>query len=213
MDERIKTPHKVSNRERLLTEGLKVVHERGYLGASVRDIVQAAGVPQGSFTNHFASKEAFVLEVLDRYYAGSAEIVGRSLMNPRLAPLERIRAYIRENRERIQHDGVQNGCLYGNLSAEAVDHSEPIRKRLEEIFDGARDAVEACLQAAIADGSAPADTDATCIAAFFVSSLQGAILLAKAQRSLTPIDQFESVLFSSVLHLQTGAGHRTREPV
>ena len=199
MDERIKTPNKPSNRERLLQEGLKVVHERGYLGASVRDIVQAAGVPQGSFTNHFASKEAFVLEVLDRYYAGSAEIVGRSLKNPRLAPLERIRAYIRENRKRIQRDGVQHGCLYGNLSAEAVDHSEPIRRRLEQIFSEAQESVKACLQEAAADGSAPADLDPTRIAAFFISSLQGAILLAKAQRRLTPIDQFESVLFDSVL--------------
>ena len=53
---------KSSNREKILTEGLRVVHERGYTGASVRDIVEAAGVPQGSFTNHFISKEAFCLE-------------------------------------------------------------------------------------------------------------------------------------------------------
>jgi integrase len=32
----------------------------------VRDVVQAAGVPQGSFTNHFTSKEAFGLEILAR---------------------------------------------------------------------------------------------------------------------------------------------------
>jgi TetR/AcrR family transcriptional repressor of nem operon len=43
-----------------------VVFERGYCGASARDIVQAAGVPQVSFTNHFRSKEAFSLEVLER---------------------------------------------------------------------------------------------------------------------------------------------------
>ena len=55
-----------SNREKILSEGLRVVHERGYAGASVRDIVHAAGVPQGSFTNHFATKEAFGLEILDR---------------------------------------------------------------------------------------------------------------------------------------------------
>jgi TetR/AcrR family transcriptional regulator, transcriptional repressor for nem operon len=50
---------KPSHREKLLTAGLQVVFEQGYCGASVRDIVQAAGVPQGSFTNHFRSKEAF----------------------------------------------------------------------------------------------------------------------------------------------------------
>ena len=199
MDGRIRPPNKLSNRERLLKEGMKVVHERGYMGASVRDIVQAAGVPQGSFTNHFASKEAFVLEVIDLYYAESVEIVGRSLKNPKLAPLDRIRAYVEENRKRIQRDGVRNGCLYGNLSAEAVDHSEPIRKRLEQIFGEAQEAVSQCLLEAVADGVARDDLDASLTAQFFVSSLQGAILLAKAQRSLTPIDQFETVLFSSIL--------------
>ena len=145
----------------------------GYMGASVRDIVQAAGVPQGSFTNHFTSKEAFALEVLDLYYAESVEIVARSLKNADLAPLERIRAYIRENKQRITRDGVQNGCLYGNFSAEAVDHSEPIRLRLGEIFQEAENAVEHCLKVAVADGAAPAQLDTTETAAFFVSGAAG----------------------------------------
>ena len=57
------------------------MHERGYAGASVRDIVQAAGVPQGSFTNHFASKEAFGLEILDLYFATSCEVRRETLGN------------------------------------------------------------------------------------------------------------------------------------
>ena len=65
MDEHIRFMPKPSNREKILTEGMRVVHEHGFAGASVRDIVQAAGVPQGSFTNHFASKEAFGLEVIE----------------------------------------------------------------------------------------------------------------------------------------------------
>ena len=43
-----------------------VVHERGFAGASVRDILEVAKVPQGSFTNHFASKEAFCLEIAQK---------------------------------------------------------------------------------------------------------------------------------------------------
>jgi AcrR family transcriptional regulator len=59
---------KPSHRETLLTAGLQVVFEPGYCGASVRGIVQAARVPQRSFTNHFRSKEAFCLEVRERYF-------------------------------------------------------------------------------------------------------------------------------------------------
>jgi AcrR family transcriptional regulator len=54
-------------REALLDAGVRVVHARGLTARGVRDIAMAAGVPQGSFTNHFRSKEAFGILVLDRY--------------------------------------------------------------------------------------------------------------------------------------------------
>ena len=82
---------KPSHREKLLTAGLQVVLERGYCGASVRDIVQAAGVPQGSFTNHFRSKEAFCLEVLERYFDLVRQNIEKTLRHDATAPLERMR--------------------------------------------------------------------------------------------------------------------------
>ena len=78
---------KVSNREKILCEGMKVVHARGFANASVRDIVGAAGVPQGSFTNHFSSKEAFGLEIIDRYALGAEAIFDKTLRNESLSPL------------------------------------------------------------------------------------------------------------------------------
>src|SRR6202030_4547797 len=83
-----------SNKEKLLADGLRVVHERGFGASSVRDITQAAGVPQGSFTNHLASKEAFGLEILERYRAMTSAAVRATLRNDRLPPLDRLRAWI-----------------------------------------------------------------------------------------------------------------------
>src|SRR5258707_10360751 len=130
MDEHIRCMSKPSNREKILTEGLRVVHERGYAGASVRDIVQAAGVPQGSFANHFASKEAFGLEILELYFSRGCETMRDTLRNDALAPLERLGAYIDTNKVRLNKNGMRNGCLFRNFSAEASDHSEIIRQRL-----------------------------------------------------------------------------------
>src|SRR6476619_1108138 len=85
---------KPSHRDKLLQEGLKVVLSQGYNGASVRDIVRAAGVPQGSFTNHFASKEAFAQEVLDAYYSLVRSNIDKTLRNDSLPPLRRLRAWL-----------------------------------------------------------------------------------------------------------------------
>ena len=42
---------------------------------------------------------------------------------------------------------MRNGCLFGNFTAEASDHSEPIRLRLVEIFAEVQDSIAYCLRA------------------------------------------------------------------
>ena len=83
---------KPTNRDKLLAKGLRVVHQRGLAGASVRDIVEAAGVPQGSFSNHFASKEAFGVEILDLYFGFTRKVLAETLNNKDLKPLRRLEA-------------------------------------------------------------------------------------------------------------------------
>jgi TetR/AcrR family transcriptional repressor of nem operon len=190
---------KASNRTRILTEGLKVVHAHGFAGASVRDIVAAAGVPQGSFTNHFTSKEAFGLEVIELYFARAGETIAATLLNDALPPLARLAAYIDANTQRLNQTQMRNGCLFGNFTAEASDSSEPIRLRLVEIFAAVQAAIATCLQAAVEAGQLPADFACEETAGFIVSSLQGANLLAKAQRSPVPVDRFKRILFETIL--------------
>jgi TetR/AcrR family transcriptional regulator, transcriptional repressor for nem operon len=199
MDGHIRVMSKLSNREKILTEGLRVVHERGFGGASVRDIVQAAGVPQGSFTNHFASKEAFGLEVIDLYFANGREVMRETLLNDALPPLQRLAAYIDTGKDRLNRDSMRNGCLFGNFTAEASDHSETIRHKLLEVFAEVRRSIAYCLTAAVEAGELPRDFDCDEVAAFIVSSLQGANLMAKAERSPAPVERLKRMLFSIIL--------------
>jgi TetR/AcrR family transcriptional regulator, transcriptional repressor for nem operon len=189
---------KPSHREKLLHVGMQVVHERGFGGASVRDIVQAAGVPQGSFTNHFTSKEAFGLEVIDLYFANASEMMRRTLRNDDLPPLQRLRAYIDDGKDSDGQD-MRNGCLFGNFTAEANDCGDPIRLRVVEAFAEVQASIAYCLRAAVKAGEIAPSTDCDEVAAFILASAQGARLLAKAQRSPLPVERFKEVLFGSVL--------------
>src|ERR1700749_4077470 len=122
--------NRISNRERILNEGLKVVHAQGFANASVRDIVAAAGVPQGSFTNNFESKEAFGLEILDLYNEDSRVLRDETLNNEALPPLKRLRVWLDRNTERNAKTGFRTGCMIGNFTAEAPSHGDALRKRL-----------------------------------------------------------------------------------
>src|SRR5262245_62083752 len=70
---------KRSLRDDIIDAGLRVMFRQGYNGSSVRDIVAEAGAPQGSFTNHFRSKEAFAEAVLDRYFEYLKGLVQQAL--------------------------------------------------------------------------------------------------------------------------------------
>jgi TetR/AcrR family transcriptional repressor of nem operon len=190
---------KPSHREKILTEGLRVVHEHGFAGASVRDIVEAAGVPQGSFTNHFVSKEAFCLEILDLYFKDVRATIERTLRNDSLPPLKRLRAYVDAQIKYLNRIGWRNGCLVGNFSAEATDQSEVIRKRLVEIYEELRQGVAYCLKAAVKLGELPRKTDCDELAGFLIASLQGAILQSKTERSAAPTERYKHLIFSTLL--------------
>src|SRR5712664_1441331 len=65
----IKRMPRVSVREEIVESALVEFHRRGFSACSVEDITRAAGVPKGSFYNHFKSKEELGAEVVRRYSA------------------------------------------------------------------------------------------------------------------------------------------------
>ena len=188
-----------SHKEKLLAEGFRLVHERGYGETSVRDIVKAAGAPQGSFTNHFASKQQFGLEVLDRYYGLIQSVVDQTLRNDKLSPLKRLKAYFDIHIASIESYGSKRGCMFGNTSAEATDENEALRLRVVEMLDDVTASVEYCLKAAVKAGELPAGTKTKDLAGYITSSFQGAILMSKAYRSVAPIERFKRILLASIV--------------
>jgi len=190
---------KPSHRETLLNEGLKVVLSQGYAGASVRDIVRAAGVPQGSFTNHFASKEAFAQEVLDLYFSLVRGNIDKTLRNDSLSPLRRLRAWFDLQIAFLKKAEFRSGCLIGNFSIEASDQSKLIRQRLTEMFKDINESIVYCLKAAVGAGELSESTDVREVASFLYSSWHGAILQSKVDQNSKPLERFKDVLFSQIL--------------
>src|SRR5437867_11136824 len=100
-----------SLRNKILRAGLRVMFRSGYHGASVRDICAAARAPQGSFTNHFRSKEAFAAEVLDQYFDYLKQLVTEALSDDTLTPRQRLKRYLDVITGKLEHDRWKVGCL------------------------------------------------------------------------------------------------------
>jgi len=195
---------KQSHREKLLDAGRKVMFEHGYRGAGVRDIVSEAGAPQGSFTNHFRSKEAFASEVLDRYFDYLREIVQATLGDRSLSPRARLRRYFDVITGKLKAEKWALGCLIGNLSLEISTESHRLRTRLSDIFAEWREPFAACIAEAQAAGEIADDFPARDLADFLLAGWHGAMLRMKVDRSSKPLELFKAIAFATVLARRAG---------
>jgi TetR/AcrR family transcriptional regulator, transcriptional repressor for nem operon len=194
---------KPSLRDAILDAGLRVMFRQGYNGTGIRDVVAEAGAPQGSFTNHFRSKEAFAGAVLERYFAHVRGLVAQALDDRRLTPRDRLRRYLDLITARLKADGFARGCLIGDFSLEAPGHSEALRAQLAEIFEAWRGPFAACIAEGQQDGSLAADFPPEELAEFLLASWQGAILRMKVERSAAPLDRFKTIALRTVFQEQT----------
>src|SRR5215470_1033827 len=183
---------KPSLKEAILDAGLQTMFRTGYHGTSVRDVTAAAGAPQGSFTNHFRSKEAFASEVLDRYFTNVRVLVAQALDDTSLAPRMRLRRYLDIITGRLEADGFARGCLIGDFSLEASGSSELLRAQLEAIFAEWRLPFAACIREAQSAGEIAADFAPDELADFLLASWQGAILRMKVERNGAALERFKN---------------------
>ena len=189
---------KPSLREAILDAGLKAMFRTGYHGTSVRDVTAAAGAPQGSFTNHFRSKELFASEVLDRYFAHTRSLVAQALDDTSLTPRMRLRRYLDIITERLEADRFLRGCLIGDLSLETSTSSELLRARLSEIFQEWRGPFTACITEGQKAGEIASDFEPEELAEFLLASWQGAMLRMKVERGQAPLERFKTIVFQTV---------------
>lgn len=189
-------PHTRTN---LIRVGARMFHETGYTATGVKDIVDEAKVPKGSFYNHFESKEAFGKEVVDFYFGSGLDALHELLRNSSVLPIERLRNFFAARIRDYQANGYTRGCMMGNLSLEVADHSASIRGQLAMHFKTWSSLFEACIVEAQNTGAIISRLPAPLLARFLVNSWEGALLQMRVEKSDVPLQEFLEVTFGSLL--------------
>jgi TetR/AcrR family transcriptional regulator, transcriptional repressor for nem operon len=190
---------KANVRERLLEAGLETLHRRGFNGCGVQEIASTAGVPKGSFYNHFESKEELGAAVIERYWKQRAGSALRLLDEPEFGPRERLRRYFSALADKMGKRAYSGGCLIGNLGAELSDQSELIRVGVEAAFARWVEALELCIREGQSGGAIRADIDAAVLASFLINAWEGAMLRAKVVKNSAPLEEFKQIVFGNLL--------------
>ena len=184
--------------EQLIQSGLETLYSNGFNASSVQDITAAAGVPKGSFYNHFASKEDFGVVAVQRYIQILSPQL-QILQDQNIAPLERLRLFYSDLIASMEAQQCQLGCLLGNFGAELSDQYPAIRDSVSKAFESWTSLVSAVILEAQQNGSVASSTSPELLASFIVNAWQGAAMRAKVEQSRAPLDTFFQVVFSTIL--------------
>jgi TetR/AcrR family transcriptional regulator, transcriptional repressor for nem operon len=185
-----------SLREKLASSAVDTLHTLGFRGCSIQDITEAAGVPKGSFFNHFENKEDLAIDALRRYLEGTRADM---LFDESVAPLERLKNHFTFLSERIVEFGFERGCMLGLFAAEMAREYPRMREELREVFDRWCGAVETVLRDAQAKGEVDPRRDPAELARFLVNGWEGATIRLKITQTREPIDDFLNVAFKALL--------------
>ncbi|MGX1542403.1 TetR/AcrR family transcriptional regulator [Streptomyces adustus] len=179
-------------RQKILGAARSLIEGRGYSALGVAEICKEAGVPKGSFYYFFESKEALALAVVDEHWAVQRRDWEGALGGD-AAPLQRLRGLLEQTeagQRAVQADcGTVSGCLFGNLTLELSNQTEPVRGRLQEIFDAQVDMVEAVVAEARDNGEVTV-SDTREAARAVVAQIEGQVMFAKlynSTRHLSPL--------------------------
>jgi TetR/AcrR family transcriptional regulator, transcriptional repressor for nem operon len=184
---------------RTLKAGARIVHEKGFFGTGLAEVLEAADVPKGSFYFYFRSKEDFGLQLID-YYADHLKTTREKIYRDESLPhLERIRRVFERQADSFRRHDFKGGCPIGNLSLEMGDRNPDFRKKLNQVFDEMKRNLADRLRLAREQGEIPESVDVEESADFILSSWEGALMQMKVSKSTEPHRLFDRMIFERLL--------------
>ena len=191
------TPSKT--KKQLLETGYQLLANKGFTAGGIKQILDTAGIPKGSFYHYFPSKELYGQAVLEAYFSAYLEAQKLRFNDSHTPAAERLLGYWQQ--WLIGNSGAchEQKCLVVKLSAEVADLSEAMRVTLRDGTDQVIKQLADCIRAGQVDGSlSVSDADATAVMLYQL--WLGASLLAKLHRTSVPMEQAMQITRTVLLH-------------
>ncbi|HVN41460.1 MAG TPA: TetR/AcrR family transcriptional regulator, partial [Steroidobacteraceae bacterium] len=145
---RTASPPRHSTRDQLLAKGREIVLRSGFQGLTVREVAAAAGANLGSFVYHFGTRERFLRELIEEWYAPLMSRI-TDVAGGEGRPLERLRGGILQL---VEYGRAQHGFL-GRLLMAAAAGEPAVREFASTLFGRHPLVLVGLIAEAQADGS------------------------------------------------------------
>ncbi len=177
---------KSSTRDRLVEAARTLFWKHGYASTGIAQILKETDAGSGSLYYFFPTKEDLLLAVLEWYRENLWPQVIQPVFDRVSDPIERIFGVLDGYRRGLLVTNYQHGCPIGNLSLELADSHPAARELIAVNFTGWRSAIEQCLDEAAPRLPEPLDREQ--LALFVLTTMEGAVMLARAYQNIAPYD-------------------------
>jgi len=191
----------IGTRERLLKVAMRLFAERGYETTTIAEIAREARANAGSVYFFFPAKQQLLLAVLDRYHEGIEDMLLAPAWKDVDDPIDRVFALLKHYRALLLGSECVYGCPIGSLALELHEPDPVVREKLAANFNAWTRAIERCLQD-VRDRLPPV-IDLHDLATLVLTTMEGAVMLARTYRSAEPFDAAVRTLedyFARIVH-------------
>jgi AcrR family transcriptional regulator len=179
-------PAQTDTRERLIEAAMELFVFQGYGATGLAQIARAAGCNPGSLYHFFPTKEDLLAATLEKRKVLLHPEVLHPIWESVDDPIERVFALLAGYRRMLEMTEFRHGCPIGNLVLELTESHPHARTLLRDNFEGWLDAVERCFRDA--QDRLPSGTDPRELAVFVLTTMEGAVMLARTWRDFEAYD-------------------------
>ncbi|WP_280709457.1 TetR/AcrR family transcriptional regulator [Kitasatospora sp. GP30] len=189
---------KARTRALLLDAAARIFARKGFAGASVEEIAEAAGFSTGALYSNFDSKEALFLELLSHRASDRITAAAQTLDSPDASPGEALATL-----GRMLIDVADKDIDFAPLQAEfwlyAIRNPQ-VMDTMAATMNEPRQALERVISASLAQRGAPAEVSPDAVTTVVMALFQGLV----RQRRVNPSSVSEDLFGQALMWLFTG---------
>jgi TetR/AcrR family transcriptional regulator, lmrAB and yxaGH operons repressor len=175
---------KVPPRTQMVITAARLFQRNGYCATSWRKLVGTSGAPWGSTQHYFpGGKEQLGVEAIELAGANVARLIEASFANTG-SPGEAIQWFFSNSAGRLSKSGFRDGCPVTTVALETVPGSRRMSTACAAAFSLWRDTFARGFIGCGLDHGVAQDWANTVLASFI-----GALVLARVQQSIEPLDR------------------------
>jgi TetR/AcrR family transcriptional repressor of lmrAB and yxaGH operons len=180
-------------RERLLATGERLFRAQGYSGTGLKQLAKEADAPWSSMYHFFpGGKQQLGAEIVRHAADHYAHLIAKAFA-AYPEPADAVAAVFKAEARILTESKFRNGCPVAAVTLDVASTVEELRRPCAEAFDLWIETIARGLGAT----GLPAK-DARTLASYVLSSLEGAILLSRAEKSVVPIERTAAFVVQTV---------------